>query len=197
MLFINSDDLLASPHAISSLVDARLRYAGTKSVVCYSDFIKHYPSLDRSLLLNANDACDKGFMLCHQAMLVDRSAYDHVGIFDTSFRYAADHDWTARAKRAGVEFMKADVPPTVIFRHGGASHASYRLSRAEGGRVILREYGRAAYFRYTVRQYWVRFLRELSDRLVRLIGTRALASLQGFYFRRIRRYHEFDPSKRQ
>src|SRR5258708_32826539 len=106
VLFINSDDLFTGPQALSSLVDARLRYSGINSAVCYSDFIKHYPSLNRSLRLNANEACDKGFMLCHQAMLVDRSAYDLVGVFDTSFRYAADHDWTARAKRLGVQFIK-------------------------------------------------------------------------------------------
>jgi glycosyltransferase involved in cell wall biosynthesis len=191
MIFINSDDSFAHSEALASLVDAR-RQSGSDPTICYSDFIKHYPSLDRSMLMKANTALERGFALCHQAMLVDRSAYDLVGLFDTSFRYASDHDWTARAKRAGVRFLKADVPPTVVFKHGGASHSSYRLSRKEAGKVIMREYGRVAYLRYTLRQYWLHWLRVLSNQLGHLIGPRSLAVLQRFYMRTVRRYRRHD-----
>jgi glycosyltransferase involved in cell wall biosynthesis len=191
ILFINSDDSFAHPQALASLVDARRQY-GDDPTICYSDFIKHYPSLDRSMLMQASTALERGFSLCHQAMLVDRSAYDLIGSFDTSYRYAADHDWTARAKRAGVRFVKADVPPTVVFKHGGASHSSYRLSRNEAGRVIMREYGRVAYLRYTVRQYWVHMLRTVSHQLERLIGPRSLAALQRSYFHAVRKYRRHD-----
>lgn len=191
VLFINSDDSFAHPLALESLVDARRRY-GAAPAICYSDFIKHYPSLDRSVLMRANAGLERGFALCHQAMLVDRSAYELVGSFNTSFRYAADHDWTARAKRAGVHFVKADVRPTVVFTHGGASHTSYRSSRSEAGKVILREYGRVAYVRYTIRQSWVHLLRTSSDRLGRLIGPRSLAALQRVYFRTVRGYRRHD-----
>ncbi|MGO9993741.1 MAG: glycosyltransferase family 2 protein [Steroidobacteraceae bacterium] len=192
IIFINSDDAFAHSDALSSLVGARQEYIGDDPAICYSDFIKHYPSLDRSMLMKANTALERGFALCHQAMLVDRSAYDLVGEFDTSFRYAADHDWTVRAKRAGVRFIRANVAPTVIFRHGGASHSSYRASRGEAGKVIMREYGQIAYLRYTVRQYWVHMLRVLSDLLLRLIGPRSLAALQRFYFRTVRKYRRSD-----
>lgn len=146
------------------------------------------------MLMTPNTALERGFALCHQAMLVDRSAYDLVGNFDTSYRYAADHDWAVRAKRAGVRFLKAAVPPTVVFNHGGASHSSYRQSRSEAGQVILREYGRVAYLRYTLRQYWVRWLRVASDQLVHIIGTRWLAVLQRFYMRTVRRYRRHHQS---
>jgi glycosyltransferase len=187
IIFINSDDSFAHPTALASLADARQR-SGSHPTICYSDFIKHYPSLDRSMLMRANTALERGFALCHQAMLVDRSAYDLVGCFDTSYRFAADHEWTVRAKRAGVHFLRADVPPTVVFNHGGASHSSYRLSRSEAGSVILREYGRRAYIRYTLRQYWVHWLRVTSNHLGSIIGSRSLAVLQRCYMRTIRRY---------
>jgi glycosyltransferase involved in cell wall biosynthesis len=192
ILFINSDDSFAHSDALKSLVDARQQYAGGDPTICYSDFIKHYPSLDRSMLMKANTALEQGFALCHQSMLVDRSAYDLVGPFDTSFRYAADHDWTARAKRSGVRFLKANVRPAVIFRHGGASNSSYRLSRDEAGKVIAREYGRVAYLKYTARQHWVHMLRILSDKLARLAGPRFVAALQRFYFRTVRKYRNSD-----
>lgn len=194
ILFINSDDRFAHKEALGSLIDARYKILGSGPTICFSDFIKHYPTLDRSMLMTADTALERGFSLCHQAMLVDRSAYDLAGNFDTSFRYAADHDWTARAKRAGVRFHKADVPPTVVFTHGGASHSSYRLSRREAGQVILREYGRVAYLRYTVRQYWVHMLRTTADRLQQLIGPRSLAKMQRFYLRAVRKYPLHDQS---
>jgi len=192
ILYINSDDLFAGPRALSSLVDTRRQIGSKDPTICYSDFIKHYPSLNRSLLMRANESFKNGFGLCHQAMLVDRSAYDLVGPFDTTFRYAADYDWTARAKRLGVRFLRANVPPTVIFRHGGASHSSYWSSWVEARRVILREYGHVAHFRYMARQYWVRFLRGLSAQLKNLFGARFLAALQGFYFRAVRGQHLHD-----
>jgi glycosyltransferase involved in cell wall biosynthesis len=192
IIYLNSDDSFAHADALTSLVGAREAYTGDDPVICYSDFIKHYPSLDRSMLMKPDTAFERGFALCHQAMLVDRRAYERVGNFDTSFRYAADHDWTVRAKRRGIRFMRANVAPSVTFQHGGASHASYRASRGEAGRVILREYGRMPYLRYTVRQYWVHMLRMLSDRLQRLIGPRSLAALQRFYFRAVRKYRSSD-----
>jgi glycosyltransferase involved in cell wall biosynthesis len=187
IIFINSDDSFAHSEALASLVEAR-RQSGIHPTICYSDFIKRYSSLDRSMLMKANTTLERGFALCHQAMLVDRSAYDLVGGFDTSYRYAADHEWTARAMRAGVRFLKADVKPTVVFNHGGASHSSYRSSRSEAGKVIMREYGRVAYLRYTLRQYWVHWLRVISNQLGHLIGPRALAVLQRFYMRTVRGY---------
>lgn len=192
IIYINSDDSFAHSEALSSLVGARQGNIGDDPAICYSDFIKYYPSLERSMLMKANTAFERGFALCHQAMLVDRSAYDLVGEFDTSFKYAADHDWTVRAMRIGVRFIRANVAPTVIFRHGGASHSSYRASRGEAGKVIMREYGQMAYLRYTLRQYWVHMLRVLSDWLLRLIGPRCVAALQRFYFRTVRKYRSAD-----
>jgi glycosyltransferase involved in cell wall biosynthesis len=191
VLFINSDDFFAHPGALTSLVLARLVHDNSPSI-CYSDFIKDYPSLDRSMLIKANPQLQRGFALCHQAMLVDRSVYKLVGKFDVRFRCAADHEWTVRAKSAGVRFIKADIPPTAVFTHGGTSHSSYRASRREAGEVILKEYGTVAYLRYSVRQYWVHLLRRLVPLLGRLIGARSIAYLQGFYFRAVRGYRNHD-----
>jgi glycosyltransferase involved in cell wall biosynthesis len=191
IIFVNSDDSFSHSGALASLVSARQSYDEAPTI-CYSDFFKHYPSLDRSMRVEAHAGLESGFALCHQAMLVDRSAYDLVGNFDTSFRYAADHDWTARAKRAGVRFLKADVLPTVVFTHGGVSHSNYRSSRSEAGRVILREYGSVAYLRYSVRQYGVHLLRRLADQLEHVLGAPAVAALQRFYFSNVRKYRRHD-----
>jgi glycosyltransferase involved in cell wall biosynthesis len=192
ILFINSDDLFAHPDALRDLVNARLRDVEHVPTICYSDFIKHYPSLRKSMLMKADTQFERGFALCHQAMLVDRTAYEVVGLFDTAFRYAADHDWTVRAKRTGVRFLRAYIRPPVIFRHGGASNASYRLSRDEAGTVIAREYGRIAFIKYTVRQYWVRLLRTMSSKLEDIVGHRVLASIQLCYLKTVRGYRSHD-----
>lgn len=194
VLFINSDDRFASSKALGSLVEARRRYPADKPTICYSDFIKYYPTLNRSLLIKPSDSLKAGFSLCHQAMLVDRTAYDRAGPFDTSFRFAADHEWTVRAARCGVCLIRAEIAPTVVFRHGGASDANYWASRMESGRVILREYGRLAHLKYTLRQFWVASLRYISRYLVRIIGERNMVSLQTFYFGVFRRHKTHDSS---
>jgi glycosyltransferase involved in cell wall biosynthesis len=190
ILLLNADDTFTSPHALSSLVDARLACTARGPVVCYSDFIFHYPKLDRSFIMEATGDLERGMGLLHQAMLADRKAYDLVGGFDTSFRLAADFDWAVRAKRLDVHFLKFCGPPAAVFRHGGMSERQYRLSRAESERIIRREYGWRAYMRYAARQRIKFFLRSASASLERLFGAWATNPLELAYVRLFRSRRE-------
>jgi len=154
VLFLNADDAFADDQAISRLVDARMSCDTQEPVLCFSNFIKFYPKIDRSFLVIATGDLRQGMDLCHQAMLADRRAYDRIGGFDTNFRLSADFDWVVRAKRGGVQFVKASGPPTVIYKLGGISENLYRASRAEAAKIIRREYGRGAFLRYVMTQRW-------------------------------------------
>lgn len=66
------------------------------------------------------DAAGRGMPINHPASFVSRAAYDEIGSFDLSFRYAADYDLVARAARAGVEFIHVAQVLTRM-RVGGAS----------------------------------------------------------------------------
>jgi glycosyltransferase involved in cell wall biosynthesis len=59
-------------------------------------------------------------MICHQAMLVARRAYEQFGTFDTSYRVLADKEWLLRSMALGLNSLHCGV--TVCdWRVGGAS----------------------------------------------------------------------------
>jgi glycosyltransferase involved in cell wall biosynthesis len=58
--------------------------------------------------------------ICHPTALVRRTAYENVGLFDVSYRYAMDYEWFLRLHRAGGKGLYVkDI--TVNMRIGGAS----------------------------------------------------------------------------
>lgn len=56
----------------------------------------------------------------HPACFVRRAVYQRIGVYDTSFRIAADYDFLLRAKRMGVGFLAVDAV-IATFTLGGAS----------------------------------------------------------------------------
>jgi len=65
--------------------------------------------------------CVRRFMpVCQPATFVSKAAYESVGLFDASFRIAADYDFVFRAVSAGVKFAttSADI---ANMRFGGVS----------------------------------------------------------------------------
>lgn len=57
---------------------------------------------------------------CHNAMFASRQAYELVGLYDISYRVAADAQWIHRAIRAGMRFQTIEMP-LVRFYPGGIS----------------------------------------------------------------------------
>lgn len=181
ILLMNADDCFTGPSALWSLVSERQAQNVSTPVICYSDFIKEYPSLRMSVIVRAKDDLHRGMGLCHQAMLVDRSVYEKVGGFDRRYRYGADHDWAVRAKLAGVLFFRAQIAPAVIFRHGGVSDTHNWDSRMEGARIIRKSYGRIPYIHFMARQLWISWLRIVARVLRRIVGIRTVQQLQSAY----------------
>jgi len=186
ILFMNADDNFIDENSLTKLVNARLMLPRNPTRIVYSDFIRYYPSLDRRVTVSAHSDFAKGFAICHQTMLVDRSAYDSVGSFDPGLRFAGDFDWAARADRAGIKFHKATCGPTVQFRHGGATHRHFKVGRSESTKIVQKYYGFAPFVKYAIRQRCIRTLRQVSDILEKLIGQRYLGYVQLLYFRVVR-----------
>jgi len=53
-----------------------------------------------------------------QSCVFRRSVFDKVGLFDTSFKYAADWDWFMRARELGVKFVVHLEVTNYYRRHG-------------------------------------------------------------------------------
>lgn len=65
-------------------------------------------------------------------LVVRKSVFECVGVFDTSFRRGADLDWLLRAKEAGIHSVS--LPETLLHRRIHESNLSHQGS---GGREIL------------------------------------------------------------
>ncbi len=78
--------------------------------------------------------------LCHPTVLARRSAYERIGLFDTTYRYAMDYEWLLRLHASGGKGLYV---PAVVGHMGigGTSDISYRRALREV-RDISVAYGR-------------------------------------------------------
>jgi glycosyltransferase involved in cell wall biosynthesis len=144
VMFLNSDDALASPGAIAALVDAADN-AGWPDVI-YGDCDLIDRSSGAVLYRAAIDYDAKRFlnfgMLPHPSMLVRRRYFDRFGAFDTGFRSAMDYELLLR----GVPGIGATRVPVLItnVRTGGVSTRDSSLVIDEGIRALQKNgYGRS------------------------------------------------------
>lgn len=76
------------------------------------------------------------FPVCHQGVFATRKAFEVVGPFNQSYRYAADHDWLLRALRR--HRLTSCYLPFIIshFDNGGVSTDNQTAVRAELRRAV-------------------------------------------------------------
>lgn len=127
--FLHSDDLFADPRVLSR-VTAAFTEPGVGAV--YGDLLyvrKDNP--DQAVRYWRSGAFSArrlgwGWMPPHPTLYVRRDLYDRHGLFDTSFRIAADYDFVLRllgTGRVGVHY----IPEVLVkMRLGGASNRSLR-----------------------------------------------------------------------
>jgi hypothetical protein len=84
-------------HPLVSMVTIARYSASTIANAIESVLSQDYRPLEYIVIDGASTDGTVEIVGIYSAMLVDRSAYDRVGAFDTSFRFAADNDWAVRA----------------------------------------------------------------------------------------------------
>lgn len=126
--FLHSDDLYNDPDVITRVAEA---FNSTGADAVYGDLI-YTPKADTSKILRYWKSCDftpdllkKGWMPAHPTFFVRRELYERYGVFDTSFRIAADYDFMLRILSRGI---KTHYLPNVLYkmRVGGESNKSIR-----------------------------------------------------------------------
>lgn len=127
--FLHSDDLFADAGVLSRIA-AAFAEPGVEAV--YGDL--HYVRKDNPELLVrywraglfSGRRLGWGWMPPHPTLYVRRSVYEQIGLFDTSFRIAADYDFILRLlgrENRGVRY----IPEVLVkMRVGGASNRSLR-----------------------------------------------------------------------
>ena len=127
--FLHSDDLLADPGVLSRIAAA---FADPEVDAVYGDLL--YVRKDdsdqvvrywRSGVFSGR-RLGWGWMPPHPTLYVRRKAYEQHGLFDTSFRIAADYDFILRL--LGRDKVRVRYIPEVLvkMRVGGASNRSLR-----------------------------------------------------------------------
>ena len=121
ILFLNSDDRLATPETISLMVQAII--ANDYPVLIYGDYVivdrqtdaeKQHCGVrfNRSRFL-------RGGVLPHPCLLTHRGYFDKYGNFDTSFSIAMDYEWMLRGV---LDCRVIHIPlEMTIIRDGGLS----------------------------------------------------------------------------
>jgi glycosyltransferase involved in cell wall biosynthesis len=126
--FLHSDDLFADQHVLQRVADA---FADPEVQAVYGDLL--YVRKDRPDEVVrcwrsgefSRGRLGWGWMPPHPTFYVRRSVYERLGMFDTSYRIAADYDCMLRFLGTG---MKVGYIPEVLvkMRVGGASNRSLK-----------------------------------------------------------------------
>lgn len=126
--FLHSDDLYVDENVVANVVDIfiRLQVDGVYSDLVYttkqdtSKVLRYWKSRPFEMKMLSS-----GWMPAHPTLFLKRSVYEKFGMFDLSFRIAADYDFMLRVLSAG---LKVHYLPKVLYkmRVGGESNKSIR-----------------------------------------------------------------------
>jgi glycosyltransferase len=160
VMFLNSDDALASPGAVTMLVDAARRAHWPDVIYGDCDLIDR--STGAVLYRIGINYDTKRFLnfgiVPHPSMLVRRSYFDRFGPFDTNFKIAMDYEMLLR----GVPEIGATRVPVLItnVRTGGVSTRDPKRVIDENIMALQKNgYGRSRIWSIRVRaQAYTRFL---------------------------------------
>jgi glycosyltransferase involved in cell wall biosynthesis len=150
---LNSDDYYASPSAIESAVDV-LDPAFTNYFGMWRESADEHRVLQAwtyrrwRLFVSA--------FLPHPALIVSKAQYDAVGLYDTSFRIAADHDMILRLTKQWAG--KLHEFPLTVMQQGGVSETNKVRSLREFELLSIR-HGLAAPLAkliYVLKRIWWR-----------------------------------------
>jgi glycosyltransferase involved in cell wall biosynthesis len=131
---LNSDDFY-EPDALQVVAEAMVDYPDTdifygflRELMPDGQELRVYRNRYENYLMKLG--CGSESAAQHPTCFVRRSVYERVGLFDISFRTAADYDFLLRAKRAGCRFKALDIVIT-NFSRGGASQTISDYDRRE------------------------------------------------------------------
>lgn len=116
--------------------------------------------------------------ICHQSLFVHRDIYDQIGLYDTSYKFAADYDFLLRAAQEDVQFASTDVPLVNFRENVGAPHQWQQWLEANR---IHRKYFRSQFRKrlgFSLRLWKTFLLDQTKGRAYSLLGNRITNSLR-------------------
>jgi glycosyltransferase involved in cell wall biosynthesis len=126
--FLNADDLYADDGVLQKISDA---FQSASIQACYADLI--YVSQDNSRVVRywkskkfVKGDFAKGWSPAHPTFYVRRSEFEHMGLFDSAYKLAADVEFMMRyLERGGLNSVY--IPDVLVrMRVGGVSNRSWK-----------------------------------------------------------------------
>ena len=132
------NDKLCEPAAVSKMIGA-LEQSSTDCVGAHADLVY----VDGELVIRewrmGQGQISEGWMPGHPTLFLRRTVYEKYGLYDTSYRCAADYEFMVRFLKE-PENKLAYVPETLVAMfYGGTSNAglkNYLVSFQEGCRAL-------------------------------------------------------------
>ncbi len=129
------NDQLLGKHAIAKMVRA-IEKTGASG--CHADLIYADENNVRRFWHMGDGKLGQGWIMGHPTLMVRREIYEKYGLYDTSFKIAADYEFEIRIIKAGEKF--AYIPGILVrMFYGGTSTSSlgsYIDSLKEGHRAL-------------------------------------------------------------
>lgn len=121
---INADDF----YDVNAVEEVVKFFSANDVDVCCTDVIilKERENMVSTAIGVADiNGMEKKMSVWHPGCFVKKSAYDHEGLFDTSYRITADYDLLIRFLKSGMKFGHLNKP-LVKFRYGGLAGRSLK-----------------------------------------------------------------------
>lgn len=119
LLFLNSDDSLASDDILNMVAD---RLAATRPDFLYGSTLRRFEdgteSREKRMSLTA---ILQRMPFCHNSVLIRRDVFDALGGHDTGFRVAADYDLMLRLISGGYQGERIEEPISLFWGRGVTS----------------------------------------------------------------------------
>jgi glycosyltransferase involved in cell wall biosynthesis len=125
---------------LKTLVQTHIESGANDQAILYTDFQLFLEDLDFAEKRPCTLEPWKGMTISHQAMFVGAGVYRDVGLYDVSYRLAADYDFFLRAFSMGVRFVHSHHHG-VYFRAGGRSAVNKVATIREAARALRKVYG--------------------------------------------------------
>lgn len=137
---LNADDYFYDDHVLSSAAQV---FSEDKFIAGKTVFETSFGSKEFVVDESRPEALNIPFI--HTATLIPSSIYKAVGLYDTTYRIAADIEMFFRIKRHGFSYVNIDRN-VVLMRDGGASHKHFKIGRKEYKNIYFK-YNSGVFFK--------------------------------------------------
>ena len=158
LLFLNAGDVLAGPGTVLAFLGADVAAdlgVGGLTVVYRDGTVQHRPAAPEELGMER--LYWRSFP--HPATFIRRDLFARMGLYDRSFRVAADWEFFARSVRGGASVQALEFDVAVFTNDGfSADPANRGLLRRETARIRRRHYPAAYRWRRDLNEGWGRLV---------------------------------------